>query len=54
MDCPREEGKFGKEREALIYFFRPEWKKRLEKLKPDDFIFTYTIKYPKSIKNTCP
>ena len=48
------EGKFGKEREALIYFFRPEWKtlweKWLEKLKPDDYIFTYTIKYPKSTK----
>ena len=48
------EGKFGKEREALIYFFRPEWKtlweKWLERLKPDDYIFTYTIKYPKSTK----
>jgi len=48
------EGKFGKEREALIYFFRPEWKtlweKWLERLKPDDFVFTYTIKYPKSTK----
>jgi len=48
------EGKFGKEREALIYFFRPEWKtlwkKWLEKLKSDDFIFTYTIKYPKSTR----
>ena len=48
------EGKFGKEREALIYFFRPEWKtlweKWLEKLKPNDYIFTYTIKYPKSTK----
>ena len=48
------EGKFGKEREALIYFFRPEWKmlweKWLEQLKPDNFIFTYTIKYPKSTK----
>ena len=48
------EGKFGKEREALIYFFRPEWKtlweKWIEKLNPDDYIFTYTIKYPKSTK----
>ena len=48
------EGKFGKEREALVHFFRPEWKtlweKWLEKLKPDDHIFTYTIKYPKSTK----
>ena len=48
------EGKFGKEREALVYFFCPEWKtlweRWLEKLKPDDFIFTYTIKYPKSTK----
>ncbi len=47
-------GKFGKEREALVYFFRPEWKtlweRWLEKLEPDDFIFTYTIKYPKSTK----
>ena len=48
------EGKFAKEREALIYFFRHEWKtlweKWLEKLKPKDYIFTYTIKYPKSTK----
>ncbi len=48
------EGKFGKEREAPIHFFRPEWKvlweKWLEKLKPEDLIFTYTIKYPKSTK----
>jgi len=48
------EGKFGKEREALIYFFRHEWKtlweKWLERLKPDDYVFTYTIKYPKSTK----
>ena len=48
------EGKFGKEREALIYFFRPEWgilwEKWLEKLKPEDYVFTYTIKYPKSTK----
>ena len=48
------EGKFGKEREALIHFFRPEWKTLwktwLEKLKPEDFVFTYAIKYPKSIK----
>jgi len=48
------EGKYGKEREALIYFFRPEWKtlweKWLSQLKPDDPIFTYTIRYPKSTK----
>ena len=48
------EGKFQKEREALVHFFRPEWKtlweRWLEKLKPDDYIFTYTIKYPKSAK----
>ena len=48
------EGKFGKEREALVYFFRTEWKvlweKWLEKLKLEDFIFTYTIKYPKTTK----
>jgi len=48
------EGKFGKEREALIYFFKHEWKtlweKWLSQLKPDDYIFTYTIKYPKSTK----
>lgn len=48
------EGKFGKEREALVYFFRPEWKvlwgKWLERLKPEDLVFTYTIKYPKSVK----
>ena len=48
------EGKFGKEREALVHFFKPEWKilweKWLEKLKPEDYIFTYTIKYPKSTK----
>ncbi|EDP74833.1 site-specific integrase [Hydrogenivirga sp. 128-5-R1-1] len=48
------EGKFGKEREALVHFFRPEWKtlweKWLERLKPDDFVFTYTIRYPKSTK----
>ncbi len=47
------ERKFGKEREALIYF-RPEWKtlwkKWLSQLQPDDPIFTYTIKYPKSTK----
>ncbi len=48
------EGKFGKERETLIYFFKSEWKtlwkKWLEKLTPEDYIFTYTIKYPKSTK----
>ncbi len=48
------EGKFGKEREALVYFFRPEWKtlweKWLSQLKPDDYIFTYTIRYPKSTR----
>ena len=48
------EGKFGKEREALIYFFKPEWKalwdRWLERLKPEDYIFTYTIKFPKSSK----
>ncbi len=48
------EGKFGKEREALIYFFGFEWKTLWERwfsqLKPDDYIFTYTIKYPKSTK----
>ncbi|MDQ7082653.1 MAG: site-specific integrase [Aquificota bacterium] len=42
------EGKFGKEREALIYFFKPEWKtlweKWLSQLQPDDYIFTYTIR----------
>jgi len=48
------EGKFGKEREALIYFFRSEWKTLWERwlvqLQPEDCIFTYTIKYPKSTK----
>jgi len=48
------EGKFGKEREALIYFFKPEWKtlweRWLSQLQPDDYIFTYTIRYPKSTK----
>jgi len=48
------EGKFGKEREALIHFFKPEWKtlweRWLSQLQPEDFIFTYTIKYPKSVK----
>jgi len=47
-------GKFGKEREALIYFFIPEWKtlweRWLSRLKPEDYVFTYTIKYPKSTK----
>ena len=48
------EGKFGKEREALIYFFRPEWKilweRWLSQLQPDNYIFTYTIRYPKRTK----
>lgn len=49
-----EEGKFGKKRETPMFFFKPEWKtlweKWLGKLKNDDFLFTYTIKYPKSVK----
>jgi len=48
------EGKFGKERKALIYFFKPEWKKILEeklnRLKEEDYFFIYAIKYPKSVK----
>jgi len=48
------EGKFGKERKALIYFFKPEWKKifeeKLKRLNPEDFLFTYSVKYPKSVK----
>ncbi|GAB6066253.1 site-specific integrase [Aquifex pyrophilus] len=48
------EGKFSKERKALIYFFKPEWKKifeeKLKRLKPDDLFFTYSVKYPKSVK----
>ena len=48
------EGKFGKEREAFIYFFKHEWgilwEKWLGKLKPEDYVFTYTIRYPKTTK----
>ena len=49
-------GKFGKEREAVIYFFRPEWrdlwKEWLSTLKPENPIFTYTIKFPRGSTKT--
>lgn len=48
------EGKFGKKREAPVFFFRSEWKTLWERwlsiLKKNDYLFTYTIKYPKSTK----
>jgi len=47
-------GKFGKERRAFIYFFNPFWKKmveeKLKRLKPDDLLFTYSVRYPKTVK----
>jgi len=48
------EGKFGKSRTVPIFFWKDSWKKLweewLRRLKPEDYIFTYTIRYPRSVK----
>jgi len=47
-------GKFGKERETLLYFFDPTHEEVFEKyfkqLDNDDKLFTYQVQYPKSVK----
>jgi len=48
------EGKFGKSRTTPVFFWKSSWKKMWEewirKLRADDYLFTYTIKYPRKTK----